>query len=70
MEASVLRIDRFGFTVQIPGVWEYGFVHIREIANRFVDVIEDYVMVGDNVRVKYLGQDYGKRQFSLKQAQC
>ncbi len=70
VEASVLRIDRFGFTVQIPGVWEYGFVHIREIANRFVDVIEDYVMVGDNVRVKYLGQDYGKRQFSLKQAQC
>lgn len=69
VEASVLRIDRFGFTIKIPGVREYGFVHIKEIANRYVDIIEDYVMVGDNVRVKYLGQDYGKHQFSLKQAQ-
>ncbi len=68
VEAKVLQIQKNGFTVEIPGFGEQGFVHIREIPDCFIRSKEDYVTEGQTVRVKYLGWNYGKHQFSLREA--
>jgi polyribonucleotide nucleotidyltransferase len=66
---KITRIASFGAFCEIaPG--REGLIHISEISNRYVANIEDFVKVGDEVKVKVIGvDDLGRIQLSLKQVQ-
>ena len=67
-EGKVTGITKFGAFVQLPG-GASGLVHISEIANAFVNDVNDYLKVGDMVKVKILGvNEAGKINLSVKQA--
>ena len=69
VEGKVIRITPFGAFVELAkGV--SGLVHISEIANAYVNNIEDYVRVGDLVQVKIVSiEAEGKKiGLSIKQA--
>ena len=50
VEGKVVRIKPFGAIVQLEGGAQ-GLVHISQIANGFVQDINDHVAVGDTVKV-------------------
>ena len=53
---KVTRIIPIGAFVEFaPG--KEGMVHIKDLANHFVETVEDEVSVGDEVTVKFLGVD-------------
>ena len=65
-EGKVTGITKFGAFVLLPG-GKSGLVHISEIANAYVN---DYLEVGDTVKVKILSvNEAGKVNLSIKQAQ-
>ena len=68
LEGKVTGVTKFGAFVDL-GENRTGMVHISEIARSFVQDINDYVKVGDTVRVKILsmGED-GKIGLSIKKA--
>ena len=51
VEGKVVRIKPFGAIVQLEDGGQ-GLVHISQIANGFVQNINDHVAVGDTVKVK------------------
>ena len=59
----VTGIERYGIFVNLDNYYS-GLVHISEISNSFVKNINDYVNVGENIRVKVL--DVDKQQCHLK----
>ena len=69
LEGKVTGITKFGAFVQLPdGV--SGLVHISEIANAFVNDVNDYLTMGQTVTVKIIGiNDAGKINLSIKQLQ-
>ena len=68
-EGKVTGITKFGAFVQLPGGTS-GLVHISEIANAYVNDVNDYLKVGDNVKVKILSvNEAGKINLSIKQTQ-
>ena len=69
VEGKVIRITSFGAFVELDkGVC--GLIHISEIADTFVQDINDFLRVADIVKVKILTRDQaGKIGLSLKQAQ-
>ena len=68
-EGKVTGITKFGAFVQLPGGTS-GLVHISEIANAYVNDVNDYLKVGDTVKVKILSvNEAGKVNLSIKQAQ-
>ncbi len=53
---TVTRIIPIGAFVEFhPG--KEGMVHIKDLANKFVQKVEDEVQVGDTVQVKFMGTD-------------
>ena len=65
-EGKVTGITKFGAFVLLPG-GKSGLVHISEIANAYVNDVNDYLKVGDAVKVKYMGLDKkGRMDFSMK----
>lgn len=68
-DGKITRVTNFGaFCEVLPG--KEGLIHISEISNRYVSAVEDFVKVGDEVKVKVIGiDDLGRIQLSLKQAQ-
>ena len=56
VEGKVVRIKPFGAIVAIEN-GPLGLVHISQIANSFVQRIEDHVNVGDVIKVKVLSID-------------
>lgn len=67
LEGKVSGITKFGAFVTLPG-GETGMVHISEIAPTFVNEINDFVKVGDTVKVKVLSLGDGKKiSLSIKQ---
>lgn len=70
VEGEVIIIKPFGAIVQLPDNSQ-GLVHISHISNRFVQNIEDFVNVGDAVKVKVIGIDpeSGKISLSMKEAE-
>jgi polyribonucleotide nucleotidyltransferase len=53
---TVTRIIPIGAFVEFhPG--KEGMVHIKDLANKFVEKVEDEVQVGDTVQVKFMGTD-------------
>ena len=67
LEGKVTGITKFGAFVQLPGGVS-GLVHISEIANAFVSDVNDYLKIGDAVKVKVIGiTEAGKINLSIKQ---
>lgn len=67
LEGKVTGITKFGAFVLLPG-GQSGLVHISEIANAFVNDVNDYLHMGDVVKVKVVGiNEAGKINLSIKQ---
>ena len=67
LEGKVTGITKFGAFVQLPG-GASGLVHISEIANAFVNDVNDFLKMGDVVKVKVISiNEAGKINLSIKQ---
>ncbi len=69
VEGKVTRLKPFGAIVSI-GEQMQGLVHISQVANTFVQDINDHIKVGDTVKVKVLSMDEqtNKIALSIKEA--
>ena len=69
VEGTVDHIAEKGFFVRLPSGWR-GFVHISEIDYAFVNpgTIDNYVKIGQTVKVRVLPPRDGKLSFSYKRA--
>ena len=68
IEGKVTGITKFGAFVTMPDGTS-GLVHISEIANTYVNDINEYLTVGQQVRVKVVGiTPEGKINLSIKKA--
>ena len=69
VEGKVIRVKPFGAIVSI-GEQAQGLVHISQVANSYVQDINDHVKVGDTVTVKVLSVDpeTNKIALSMKEA--
>ena len=66
MEGKVTGISNFGAFVSLPD-GKNGMVHISEISSSYVKEINDYIKVGDQVKVKVINIDErGKIALSIK----
>ena len=63
VEGKVLRVKPFGAIVSIGEV--QGLVHISQVANSFVQDINDHVKAGDTVKVKVLSIDEENNKIAL-----
>ncbi len=67
LEGKISGVTKFGAFVNLPN-GETGMVHISEVAPTFVNEINDFVKVGDTVKVKVLSLGDGKKiSLSIKQ---
>ena len=68
LEGKVSGITKFGAFVDLPDS-QTGMVHISEVARTYVNDINEFVKVGDTVKMKVLniGED-GKISLSIKRA--
>ncbi|GFI61186.1 general stress protein 13 [Clostridiales bacterium] len=64
VEGKVIRIKPFGAIVQLED-GGHGLVHISQIANGFVQDINDHVAVGDTVKVKVISIDTENKKIAL-----
>ncbi len=67
LEGTVTGIAAFGAFVRLPD-GESGMVHISEVADAYVRDINDFLKVGDTVKVKVLPGHNGKISLSIKKA--
>lgn len=66
LEGKVTGITKFGAFVSLPG-GKTGMVHISEIAHAYVSDINEYLTVGQEVKVKVIAVDpAGKINLSIK----
>lgn len=63
VEGKIVRIKPFGAIVSLGSV--QGLVHISQVANSFVQDINDHVKVGDIVKVKVLSVDEESHKIAL-----
>ena len=69
LDGKVTGITKFGAFVQLPG-GASGLVHISEIANAFVNDVNDFLTIGQSVQVKVISvNEAGKINLSIKQLQ-
>ena len=64
VEGKVLRIKPFGAIVSL-GDKTQGLVHISQVANSFVQDINEHVSVGDIVKVKVIKIDMERKKVAL-----
>jgi S1 RNA binding domain protein len=68
VSGEVTNVTNFGAFVKVEA-GEEGLVHISEIANEFVKDINEFVKVGDIIKVKVLGRNNkNKLELSIKKA--
>lgn len=68
LEGTVTGITKFGAFVGLPE-GKSGLVHISEIANTFVNDVNEYVQIGQAVKVRVLAiSPDGKINLSMKRA--
>ena len=65
--ARVVSVRQFGAFCALDGFRKEGLVHISQLAPRRVDVVEDVVREGDQVKVLVLSTDNGRVSCSMKQ---
>ena len=63
VEGKVVRVNPFGAIVSLGNT--QGLVHISQVANSFVQDINDHVKVGDMVKVKVLSIDEESHKIAL-----
>ena len=69
LEGKVTGLTKFGAFVSFEG-GRSGLVHISEVANAYVSDVNDYVKVGQTVKVKVIGiGEGGKINLSIKRAE-
>ena len=66
-EGKVSGITKFGVFVALEG-GRTGMVHISEVSKDFVKDLNDYVKIGDVVKVKVIGVEKGKISLSMSKA--
>ena len=64
LEGKVVKVKPFGAIVRLPDNSQ-GLVHISHISNRYVQDINDFLSVGDEVNVKVLSVDGDGEKISL-----
>ncbi len=64
VDGKVVRIKPFGAIVQLEGGAQ-GLVHISQIANGFVQDINEHVAIGDSVKVKVISVDEENKKIAL-----
>ncbi len=64
VEGKVVRVKPFGAIVQLEN-GSQGLVHISQIANGFVQDINEHVALGDTVKVKILSVDEENNKIAL-----
>ena len=64
VEGKIVRVKPFGAIVALEGNVS-GLVHISQVANTFVQDINDHVKVGDTVKVKVVSIDEETKRISL-----
>ena len=67
VEGKVTRITNFGAFVELEE-GKVGLIHISEVADVYVNDVNDFLSVGDTVQVKVVNIDGNKIALSLKQA--
>ena len=68
LKGKITGIKKFGAFVELPE-GKSGLVHISEVADNYVENVEDHLSVGDEVEVKVLSiADDGKNSLSIKNA--
>ena len=68
LKGKVTGIKKFGAFVELPE-GKSGLVHISEVADNYVENVEDHLSIGDEVEVKVLSiADDGKISLSIKKA--
>ncbi len=67
LEGKVASIVKFGAFVSLPE-GKSGLVHISEIANTYVNDVNDFLHEGDTVKVKVLSAENGRINLSIKKA--
>ena len=67
LEGKVRRITDFGAFIDLPDN-NTGLVHISEISNNYVQDVNDYLSVGQNVKVMVTNIDGDKIDLSIKKA--
>ncbi|MDQ0300969.1 S1 RNA binding domain protein [Salibacterium salarium] len=68
LQGKVTGITKFGAFVELPG-GKTGLVHISEVADKYVEDINEFVSVGDEVTVKVMKvEDDGKIGLSIRKA--
>ena len=65
LEGKVTGITKFGAFVDL-GEGKTGMVHISEIAHAYVSDINEYLTIGQDVKVKIIAMDQGKINLSIK----
>lgn len=66
VEGKVIKVTNFGAFVELEN-GKSGLIHISEVSTNFVKQVEDYLKVGDSVKVKVLSiSDDGKIELSRK----
>ena len=68
LDGTITGITKFGAFVDL-GEKQTGLVHISEVANEYVENINDFLKVQDQVKVKVLTIDGSKISLSIKQTQ-
>ncbi len=68
IDGKVSGITKFGAFVDLPD-GSTGMIHISEVSRSYVNDINDFLKVGDQVKVKVLSQEKGKIALSIKQTQ-
>lgn len=63
-DGKVLKVKPFGAIVSLPGGTP-GLVHISQVANGFIQDIEDVIATGDEVLVRVLAVDEASGKISL-----
>ena len=67
LEGKVTGITKFGAFVSLPG-GRSGLVHISEVAYSYVNDVNEFLSVGDSVKVKIISVDENNRiNLSIKQ---
>ena len=68
LKGKVTGSKKFGAFVELPE-GKSGLVHISEVADKYVENVEEHLSVGDEVEVKVLSiADDGKISLSIKKA--
>ena len=64
INAVVTGIEKYGIFVSVDEQYS-GLIHISEISSKFVRSIDDYVKLGENIKVKVIDSNENNSQLKL-----